>query len=551
MRTFFDFPADLMKLRSLQVLTAALFVSRASGACTDVLINGQPWHDSGGAGYSCAKYYTTAAKCAEGNQYDWSGYNAKQACCFCGGGETTAAAAAVGGVAAASACVINTKWEDPVYKDKCSDYQLGGAAYKYRCDEGPKQNCCSCATGTGTTGTTGAAGAAAASATCMPSQTWVHPVYKDKCKDYTPGGASWDYACDPEAAANCCSCSGGASASSSSSSSENVGSDESGCTMTPNWVHPTYADKCADYLPGGSSYAYACEPLAAAACCSCTSVSSAATSCTPNQAWAHPTYKDKCVDYAVGGPSAAYACDAVVVAACCTCQAASSTPAKVSANCVADKNWVHPSYDDKCVDYLPAGKSFQYQCEPEVIKACCTCASVTAAAIPAPPPNVLPGFNQALGNKPPPATGGGKGAPPPAPSAAFSPYLCEPNWTWKQETTKRSCDDYVYNAVYKNESCTDDVRNACCVCLGGDKNNIKSLWYSDTDAVAFDSGPMIDATDNILKEFVGPYRFRYKKHLAGGFFAVLESTTVCETTRNLLTSTSGQSDWLGIGGFLK
>ena len=60
--------------------------------CTDLRINGEPWHDGGGAKYDCA-WYRTHSRCDNGSVPGdtWANHTSSSACCHCpGGGEVTA-----------------------------------------------------------------------------------------------------------------------------------------------------------------------------------------------------------------------------------------------------------------------------------------------------------------------------------------------------------------------------------------------------------------------------------------------------------------------------
>jgi hypothetical protein len=239
-------------------------------------------------------------------------------------------------------------------------------------------------------------------------------------------------------------------------------------------------------------------------------------------------------------------------------------------NCVVNNEWKHPKYQDTCKDYMPGGSAFQYQCEALPKEHCCTCSSLATAKlveenaekIPAPelipggggppdvvpePPSDIPPPNDEMGGKPPPfLTGQGKLEPP---KAEFSPYLCQPkwdNWTHPNDSNK-NCDDFVYGAL-QDEACERVVQINCCTCIGGDKANSKPLWYSDNNAVAYDDGPHVDKGDNILKEFLGPYRFRHKKHLAGGFIIYWNLNQVGKFMRiGLLAPPGSESGWVSVG----
>merc|ERR1712166_20108 len=59
-----------------------------TAVCMDLTVNGTEWHDSDSSEYTC-DWYSDDGNCqAYGDQYEYEGYTANQACCCCGGGTT-------------------------------------------------------------------------------------------------------------------------------------------------------------------------------------------------------------------------------------------------------------------------------------------------------------------------------------------------------------------------------------------------------------------------------------------------------------------------------
>merc|ERR1711865_978723 len=59
-----------------------------TAVCADLTVNGTEWHDSDSSEYTC-DWYSDDGNCqAYGDQYEYEGYTANQACCCCGGGST-------------------------------------------------------------------------------------------------------------------------------------------------------------------------------------------------------------------------------------------------------------------------------------------------------------------------------------------------------------------------------------------------------------------------------------------------------------------------------
>lgn len=80
----------------------------------------------------------------------------------------------------------------------------------------------------------------------------------------------------------CCACGGGSTsafglalAENSSTAPVTTTSAVVACVPQAGWTHPSYGDNCGDYraatetTPAGASYKFRCDPVAAAACCSC------------------------------------------------------------------------------------------------------------------------------------------------------------------------------------------------------------------------------------------------------------------------------------------
>lgn len=69
----------------------------------------------------------------------------------------------------------------------------------------------------------------------------------------------------------CCVCGGGSTGpyALAGNKAAAVKITSKGCVPNPSWKHPIYGDTCTAYGPDGPSYAFRCDPLAAAACCSC------------------------------------------------------------------------------------------------------------------------------------------------------------------------------------------------------------------------------------------------------------------------------------------
>lgn len=125
--------------------------SSQGGSCQDFMVDGKPWHDSGGEKYNCADHYNKKQTCNnDGDKYAWEGKTANQACCFCKS------------LLEPQECVPDFEWVHPTYKDKCVDYiNPQGSSYKYRCDDDlVKSKCCTC--------------------------------QAKKCKDLTLDGAPWE-----------------------------------------------------------------------------------------------------------------------------------------------------------------------------------------------------------------------------------------------------------------------------------------------------------------------------------------------------------------------
>merc|ERR1711865_185243 len=59
-----------------------------TGECEDLMVNGTEWHDSYSSEYDC-DWYSDDGNCqAYGDQYEYDGLTADEACCSCGGGTT-------------------------------------------------------------------------------------------------------------------------------------------------------------------------------------------------------------------------------------------------------------------------------------------------------------------------------------------------------------------------------------------------------------------------------------------------------------------------------
>lgn len=127
-------------------------------------------------------------------------------------------------VVAQTGCSVDKKWVHPAYGGSCADYLPNGKFEKWKCkDKRVTQYCCvSCddaalpASGEGSVESGESASEEAT--VCVPDPDWVHPEFLDNCADYQLGGVSAQYACDAEAAANCCTCPTASLSSSVSSS---------------------------------------------------------------------------------------------------------------------------------------------------------------------------------------------------------------------------------------------------------------------------------------------------------------------------------------------
>merc|ERR1712166_649796 len=68
--------------------SAAEPTAEPTAVCMDLMVNGSEWHDSYSTEYTC-DWYSDDGNCqAYGDEYEYDGLTADEACCSCGGGTT-------------------------------------------------------------------------------------------------------------------------------------------------------------------------------------------------------------------------------------------------------------------------------------------------------------------------------------------------------------------------------------------------------------------------------------------------------------------------------
>jgi len=382
-------------------LSAAALLG-SSWACQDLTISGgSAWHDVGGVKYTCADHYNNENSCkSDGDKYAFEGLTGNMACCACGGGDGT------------GSCVHmkfpdGTEWHDS-----------GGAKY-----------------------------------TCAKFYNKM-----SRC------GADGDKFANQGLTANmaCCDCGGG------------FGSADEACYVNNDWVHDSYGDTCEDYMPGGKSYEYECDPRAKKECCTCSGLK--------------PKTEDdaemQCVDKTADGVAwhdnggAMYDCGYY---------------AEKDTRCSKDGNrfaWKGLTANEACCD---CGGG-------EMMKATVQCTDKT------------------MDDGSPFQDSGG------------ATYNCE----YYGKPGKNRCAKDG-NKYMNSEGLT--AKAACCVCGGGDVVGDDGIDYN----------PKPNGNDNIIEEWMGGTLFKNKKHLQGGHIAYWNTDMVAKTVTLGLLSPYNPNSWVAVG----